>query len=358
MEVPARDPVATPDEVEMEEKGEPLHDQPGLRVGERWIEIKDVGLFRRRTGQPVWLRAYPWAKHAAVPSVRGKPQVYTGQDHHNPTGLYPHSTRKERQQAREAERRATSQNIDDPAYNYGQALEYRRYAGETLIQRHDQPWTWGLEAGADHHSLEMCDINPMKAIHESGILARTEGGFNPIMSSYLTVTLNQDKALLTAQEAMAISVAFPYAWGRRQEPLSERILTNDLYGIPLYQPSVGFIGPGQTTGAKAAAPVRTTGADPNFVTDRVFGRTEKPRQYEMAFRPDVDPGPMRYVCRVDDRQAFGTARFSFTTEEDLVFHWNTFHVAVMSQFTCQHPGYGAVFAANPGSLDRYLSHIE
>ncbi len=173
------------------------------------------------------------------------------------------------------------------------------------------------------------------------------------------MALDEGKALLTAQEAMAISVAFPYARGRRQEPLSERILTNDLYGIPLYQPSVGLMGPGQTTGAKAAAAVsRATGADPNFVTDQVIGRTEKPRRYKMAFRPDVDLGPMHYVCRVDDCRAFGTARFSFTTEEKLICHWNTFHVAVMPQFTCQHPGCGAVFAANPGSLDRYLSHIE
>ncbi len=78
----------------------------------------------------------------------------------------------------------------------------------------------------------------------------------------------------------------------------------------------------------------------------------------MAFRPDVDPGPMRYVCRADDCRAFGTARLSFTTEEEPICHWNTFHVAVMPQFTCQHPGCGTVFAANPGSLDRYLSHIE
>ncbi len=59
----------------------------------------------------------------------------------------------------------------------------------------------------------MCDIDTMKPIHESGILPRTEGGFNPIVPSYLTVMLDQDKALLTAQEAMAIRVAFPYARG-------------------------------------------------------------------------------------------------------------------------------------------------
>ena len=51
----------------------------------------------------------------------------------------------------------------------------------------------------------------MEAIHESGMLPQTEGGFNPVTPSYLTVMLDQDKALLTAQEAMAISLAFHYA---------------------------------------------------------------------------------------------------------------------------------------------------
>ncbi len=160
----------------------------------------------------MWLRAYPWIKRPAVPPVEGKPQAYTRQDHHDPTGLYPRSTRRERQQAREAERRAAAcQDVNDPAYDHGQALEYPRYVGETLIWRHNQPWTWALEAGADRNSLEMCDRSTMKAIHESGLLPRTEGGFNPIMPSYLTVTLDQDKALLTTQEAITISAAFPYA---------------------------------------------------------------------------------------------------------------------------------------------------
>ncbi len=116
---PTREPAPVSEEVEMEETGEPLHDQPGLQIEERKVQIKDIGLFRRRTGQPVWLRGYPWVKHPAVPSVPGKPQVYTGQDHHDPTGLYPRSTRKERQQARETERQATSQDIGDTAYNHG-----------------------------------------------------------------------------------------------------------------------------------------------------------------------------------------------------------------------------------------------
>ncbi len=46
------------------------------------------------------------------------------------------------------------------------------------------------------------------------------------------------------------------------------------------------------------------------------------------------------------------------TEEEFLCHCNTFHVTVMLQFTCQHPECKAVFAANPGALDHYLSHID
>ncbi len=52
---PVREPALVSEEVEMEERGEPLHDQPGLWIEEKRIQIKDIGLFRRRTGQPVWL---------------------------------------------------------------------------------------------------------------------------------------------------------------------------------------------------------------------------------------------------------------------------------------------------------------
>ncbi len=148
-------PASIPEDVEMGEKGEPLNDQPGLRVEERKIQIKDIGLFRRRTSQPVWLRAYPWVKYPAIPTVKGKPQVYTGQDHHDPTGLYPRSTRKERLQTRETERRGASQDIDDTVYNHGQALEYRRYVGETLVVHRDQPWDWGMEAETDYFSRKV-----------------------------------------------------------------------------------------------------------------------------------------------------------------------------------------------------------
>ncbi len=42
---PAHDPILTPDDAEMDERGEPLPAQPGLRIGERRIQIDGVGHF-------------------------------------------------------------------------------------------------------------------------------------------------------------------------------------------------------------------------------------------------------------------------------------------------------------------------
>ena len=62
------------------------------------------------------------------------------------------------------------------------------------------------------------------------------------------------------------------------------------------------------------------------------------------------------MCRGEDCRAFGTTRFGFTTEEEWISHWNTFHVAVMPQFVCQQAGCGATFAADPRALDKFLDH--
>ncbi len=72
---------------------------------------------------------------------------------------------------------------------------------------------------------------------------------------------------------------------------------------------------------------------------------------------DRDSGPMRYTCRMENCCAVGGVRLAFSTEEELVAHWNMFHVAVAPQFTCQVPGCHLTFAADLGALDRYLAHI-
>ncbi len=145
--------------------------------------------------------------------------------------------------------------------------------------------------------------------------------------------------MLTACEAIELSVVFPYARGRYQLPLGERIIVNDLYGTPLYQPAERELKPGQPSqpwpGILAtAAVIKATGADPKFVSDRAVIAPLGPRSYEVEHRPRRKPGPVRYACRWEDCRAFGTARFGFTTEYEFISHWNTFHVAVMPQFVC------------------------
>ncbi len=107
---------------------------------------------------------------------------------------------------------------------------------------------------------------------------------------------------------------------------------------------------------RAAAVIKATGADLNFIPDWAVRAPTGPRSYEVEPRACWNPGPVRYVCRGEGCRAFGTARFGFTTEEEWISHWNTFHVAVMPQFVCQHAGCGATFAADPGALDKFLDH--
>ena len=134
------------------------------------------------------------------------------------------------------------------------------------------------------------------------------------------------------------------------------MIINDLYRIPLYKPAVGPIDPDPGTGAVAAKRIiDSTGADPNFVSDEVK-RGSSGGTYPLMFQGS-DSRPMRYTYRMDDCCTVGGVRLAFSTEEELVAHWNTFHIAVAPQFTCQVPGCHLTFAADPGALDRYLAHI-
>ena len=78
-----------------------------------------------------------------------------------------------------------------------------------------------------------------------------------------------------------------------------------------------------------AAIIQATAADPNFVPDRAVKPPMGPQSYELEPQSRQSPGPVRYVCRGEDCRALGTARIGFTTEEEWISHWNTFHVAVM-----------------------------
>ncbi len=227
--------------------------QPGLQVGTAEIRIQDVGLFWRDSGQPIWLRAYPYVRPRPASLSSKRPQAYREQDHYNPIWTYVRGTRRDRLQALvRAWREAGSPTENDQPTS---AFEIRLYAGEKRILLESQPWIGDVGPATDYNQLEECDHLVMDAIRNSGWLPRLEGGFDVVTPSYLTVVLPGDKAMLTAREATEIGVAFPYARGRRQLPLGERIIVNDLYGTPLYQPAERHFDSERSSGALAAAAI-------------------------------------------------------------------------------------------------------
>ncbi len=191
----------------------------------------------------------------------------------------------------------------------------------------------------DYDTLAMCDYKVTAVKQQSRVIPASGPAQALVTPSYLTVITPTDDAILPARTAMDISVALPYVRGCRQEPLGERVIMNDLYGIPLYKPPIGPIDPDLGTGATSVKRViAETGADPRFVYDQVDKNAKKSRTYDMIYRSNEDRGPSRSLCRVDGCCALGGTQLSSSTEEDPVVHWNMFHIAVVPQFTCQSPG--------------------
>ncbi len=179
--------------------------QSGLQMRDTEVEIQDVGLFRRDSGQPIRLRVYPYVRPKPAPLSSKRPQAYREQDHYNPVWTYVHGTQRDRLQAFvKAWREAGSPTENDQPAS---AFEIRLYAGAKRILPEPQPWIRDIGPEADYNRLEECDCLVMDAIRESGRLPRLEGGFNVVTPSYLTVVLPRDKAMLTAQEAIELSAS-------------------------------------------------------------------------------------------------------------------------------------------------------
>ncbi len=284
-------------------------------------------------------------------------QAYRGQDLVDPSTIRPRHTRHERLRHQEEDRKKQQggRTLPTPVAS-AETTECIWYSGGHVIETRSQPWPKHLDGKSDHNTLIMCDQYVTKAAQQESAFGRPGQTLALLTPGYLTIVTPGDDTILPAKKAIETSTALPYARGRQQEPIGERVIVNNLYGIPLYKPAVGPIDPDLGTGAVAAKKIiDSTGADPNFISDRVE-RGSSAGTYPLMFQ-DSDSGPMRYTCRMDDCCAVAGVRLAFSTEEELVAHWNTFHVAVVPQFTCQVPGCHLTFAADPGVLDRYLAHI-
>ncbi len=341
-----------------EEWPETIAAQPGLSLGKRTFRIEGVGELRREDGQPTALYAYPPVVRPAGPMEGDPDQAYRGQDLVDPMVIRPRHTCRERLQ-RQGEAQKKRQTAPGLPATVGAAGATERvwYRGEQPIKTQSTPWTRDFSQSTDCATLTRCDQQVVGAAKEAQLVPHQGPTAAMVTPSYLTIVTPIDDAILTAQTAMEVGAAFPYTRGQYQEPIGERVIVNDLYGIPLYKHAAGLIDPDLGTGAVAAKKViNKTGTDPNFVFDQAKRNPERASAYEMGFRP-VDPGLMRYACRMEDCCTVGGMCLAFSTEEELVAHWNTFHVAVAPQFTCQVRGCNATFAADPGALDRYLSHV-
>ncbi len=63
------------------EWGQSLPRQTSFRMGETEIEIQDVGVFWRGSGQLIQLRAYPYVRPKPASPSSKQPQAYREQDH-------------------------------------------------------------------------------------------------------------------------------------------------------------------------------------------------------------------------------------------------------------------------------------
>ncbi len=161
----------------------------------------------------------------------------------------------------------------------------------------------------------MCDRHVTDAAQQEQFFQKHGQTPALVTPGYLTIVTPIDDVVLPAKEAIEISTAVPYARGRRQEPIGERVIV-----IPFYKPAVGPIDPDLGTGAIAAKKIiAETGADPNFVSDQAK-KNSSAGAYTMMYQDNSDPGPMRYTCRMDDCCAVGGIRLVFSTEEELVAH--------------------------------------
>ncbi len=293
----ARDSLApeeegAPEDMDTTEAETPVPEaQPGLTRYRNFVKIDKVGEFIRKDGQPRFLHAYPPISHPTGQQTDDPDQAHQGQDLIDPSLIRPRHTRRERlrRQEEEQKRQQKDKTLPTPVASAG-TTERVWYSGDRLIETRSQPWPKNLDGKSDHDTLRLCDHYVTEAARQEPTFGRPGQTLALFTPGYLNIVAPGDDTVLPAKQAMELSAALPYARGRQQDPIGERVIVNDLYGIPLYKPAAGLIDPHLGTGAVAAKRIiDSTGADPNFVSDEVVrgsGAGTFPLMYQ-----DDDSGP-------------------------------------------------------------------
>ncbi len=218
--------------------------QPGLTRYKHVVKINKVGEFCREDGQPRFLHAYPPVTRPAGLQIDDPDQAYRGQDLVDPSTIRPRHTRRERLRRQEEDRKRQQEGKELPT-SVASAETTKRvwYSGGRVIETRSQPWPKRLDGKSDHNTQIMCDRYVMEAAQQEPACERPGQTLALLTPGYLTVVTPGDDTILPAKQAIETSAALPYARGRQQEPIGERVIVNDLYGIPLYKPAVGPIDP-------------------------------------------------------------------------------------------------------------------
>ncbi len=153
--------------------------------------------------------------------------------------------------------------------------------------------------------------------------------------------------------ALAVAYEYPCTLGQQQPDLHERIVYSSIYGIPL-------IAPAEAQGIKvehrqehARRVAEYEGWRVGYVSDT--NTDDSPHHDEVRNRWRGEG--IHYECHHDECFVMETARMYFTSEEEYIEHWNSFHAAISPWFVCPVPHCPYVATGEPDVLDWYLDHV-
>ncbi len=226
------------------------------------------------------------------------------------------------------------------------------FHGRVLQRKHGikVPKSWGnaqerpsirctMEEGADALGSDKDWVAPLMECHSD-----PEEG-------YLHTVLATGEVL---PFSLALAVAYEYSCtlGQQQPDLHERLVYSSIYGIPLIAPAEaqGIRDEHRRDRARRAA--ARGGRRVGYVSDNQTDDCSHRDEVHNRWRK----GETHFECHHDECFVMATARMYFTSEEEYVAHWNSFHAAISPWFICPTYGCPYVAAGEPDALDWYLDH--
>ncbi len=155
--------------------------------------------------------------------------------------------------------------------------------------------------------------------------------------------------------SLALAVAYEYLCTLRQQQsdLHERLIYSRIYGIPLIAPAEAQGIRIEHRRDRAQRAATHGGRRVGYVSDNQADEVSHHDEVHNRWRK----GETHFECHHYERFVMATVRMYFTSEEEYVAHWNSFHAAISPWFICPANGCPYVAAGEPDALDWYLDHV-